>query len=134
MTHATMQKVMKKIVKEITKTRESGQKEYAHDTDNVFANFERVAGTLDLPREKVLMVYLLKHIDGIVSHIGGHTSQREAVTGRITDAIVYLMLLWGMFEDTEYNENELIKRADKGTVDINENWDKHIEDISNRSK
>ena len=113
MTHKQMQKVMSKIVKEITKTRESGQKEYAHDTDNVFANFERVAHTLDLPREKVLMVYLLKHIDGIVSYIDGHKSQRENVTGRITDAIVYLMLLWGMIEDTEKSENELLNKIKK---------------------
>ena len=56
MTHQQMQKVMTKILKEITKTRESGQKEYAHDTDNVFANFERVGATLDIPREKVLMI------------------------------------------------------------------------------
>ena len=125
MTHKKMQKVMSKIVKEITKTRESGQKEYAHDTDNVFANFERVAHTLDLPREKVLMVYLLKHIDGIVSHIGGHRSQREAVTGRITDAIVYLMLLWGMFEDTEYNTNELIERTKNKGIDVNKAWEEH---------
>ena len=110
MTYQQMQKVMTKIVKEITKTRESGQKEYAHDTDNVFANFERVGSTLDIPREKVLMIYLLKHIDGIVSYIDGHKSQRENVTGRITDAIVYLMLLWGMCEDTEYNENQLVSR------------------------
>lgn len=47
------------------------------------------------------MVYLLKHIDGISSFVNGHKSQREDVRGRITDAIVYLCLLWGMVEDTE---------------------------------
>ena len=45
------------------------------------------------------MVYLLKHIDGISSYVNGHKSQREDVRGRITDAIVYLCLLWGMVED-----------------------------------
>ena len=45
------------------------------------------------------MVYAMKHIDGITAHIQGHTSQREPVTGRIKDAIVYLMLLWGMVEE-----------------------------------
>ena len=48
------------------------------------------------------MVYLLKHIDGIASYIDGHDSQREPVEGRIIDAIVYLFLLWGMFDD--FNE------------------------------
>ena len=40
----------------------------------------------------------MKHIDGIASHIKGHTSQREDVRGRLTDAIVYLCILWGMIE------------------------------------
>ena len=47
------------------------------------------------------MVYLLKHIDGICAYLKGHKSQREHVTGRITDAIVYLMLLWGMIKEQE---------------------------------
>ena len=50
-------------------------------------------------REQALMTYLLKHIDGIMAHINGHKSQREDVSGRITDAIVYLLLLQGMIDD-----------------------------------
>ena len=83
------------------RTRDAGQREYAHSDDNVFANFERVAKSIDSSRQKVLMVYLLKHIDGISAHIKGHKSQREDVKGRLTDAMVYLMLLWGMIEDDE---------------------------------
>ena len=84
---------------EISKTRESGQKEYAHNKDNVFADFERIGEAVGISREKVLMVYLLKHVDGIKAYVNGHKSQREDVRGRITDIIVYLMLLWGMIED-----------------------------------
>ena len=84
---------------EITKTRKSGQKEYAHEKNNVFANFERIGDGLDISREKVLMIYLLKHVDGIKAYVNGYKSQREDVRGRITDAIVYLCLLWGMIED-----------------------------------
>jgi len=91
--------LMDQIWKEIKRTRDSGQKEYAHDEDNVFANFERSASLLDIPRDKALMVFLLKHIDGISAYVKGHKSQREDVTGRITDAIVYLCLLRGMIED-----------------------------------
>ena len=87
-------------------TRESGQKEYAHSEDNVFANFERVANSLDTTREKVLAVYLLKHVDGVMAYLKGHTSQREDVRGRITDIIVYLMLLWGMIEEDEHVHKE----------------------------
>ena len=86
----------KEIIPTIMRTRDAGQKEYAHGRENVFANFERGARALDISREKVLMTYLLKHIDGISAYVKGHKSQREDITGRITDAIVYLMLLWAM--------------------------------------
>ena len=79
--------------------RAAGQKEYARKESNAFANFERVADYIDSNKQKVLMVYLLKHIEGIASFVNGYKSQREDVTGRITDAIVYLCLLWGMIED-----------------------------------
>ena len=61
-------------------------------------NFERIGDWLGKSREEVLMVYLLKHMDGIISWVDGNESQREDVTGRITDAITYLCLLWGMVE------------------------------------
>jgi antirestriction protein ArdC len=98
-------------LKEVLKTRDAGQKEYAHDIDNVFANFERSSSLLDIPRDKALMVFLLKHIDGISAHVKGHTSQREDVTGRITDAIVYLCLLRGMIEDGKNRSERNIVRT-----------------------
>ena len=91
---------MQKAFDEVTEMRDAGQKEYAHTEDNVFANFERVADLTGVSREKVLLVYLLKHIDGISAYIKGHKSQRESVNGRITDAVVYLMLLKGMVDET----------------------------------
>ena len=99
MTHKKMQTLMNAIIKEVTLTRDEGQKEYAHDEKDVFANFNRVANLLEEDRMKVLMTYMLKHIDGIAAYVKGHKSQREDVTGRITDCMVYLMLLWGMIEE-----------------------------------
>ena len=90
---------MDAIIEEVTLTRDQGQKEYAHDEKDVFANFNRVANLLEEDRKKVLMTYMLKHIDGIAAYIKGHKSQREDVTGRITDCMVYLMLLWGMIQE-----------------------------------
>jgi len=86
------------IIDQVKSTRDDGQKEYAHDEVNVFANFERTARQLNTTREKVLMTFLMKHMDGIVAHINGHTSQREDIRGRIKDAIVYLTLYWAMVE------------------------------------
>jgi hypothetical protein len=96
-----MDLMMVEIIEIVKSTRDSGQKEYAHDEKDVFANFNRVSELLEIPRQKVLYTYLLKHIDGIAAYTKGHTSQREDVTGRITDAIVYLMLLWAMIEEDE---------------------------------
>ena len=93
----------REIIPQVLKIRDAGQKEYARNQDNVFANFERVSKLLSISREKALMTYLLKHIDGIISHIDGHNSQREDVTGRITDAIVYLMLFWAMTKEDKSN-------------------------------
>ena len=86
------------MIDKIRETRDAGQKEYAQDKDNVFANFDRVGKSLNMIPEKALMVYLLKHIDGINAYVKGHNSQREEVSGRITDAITYLLLLWAMID------------------------------------
>ena len=95
---------MNEIWSQVQQTRDDRQKEYAHTEDNVFANFDRVGSLLSISSEKTLMVYLLKHIDGITAHLSGHKSQREDVRGRIKDAIVYLMLLWAMIEERENNK------------------------------
>ena len=89
------------IWNKVKSIRTEGQKEYAHDKDNVFANFQRIAMLQELDKKQILMTYLLKHIDGIMSFIKGHKSQREDVRGRIVDVIVYLNLLWGMVDEEE---------------------------------
>ena len=86
------------MLNEVRETRDAGQKEYAHTEENVFANFDRIGKSINTIPDKVLMTYLLKHIDGINAYIKGHNSQREDVTGRIKDSIVYLFLLWAMID------------------------------------
>lgn len=99
MIHSEMLEIINSIFTQVKETHTEGQKEYADDSENVFANFKRVADRLDIDKQEVLLVYMLKHIDGICSFVKGHKSQREDVRGRITDAIVYLCILWGMIED-----------------------------------
>ena len=93
----------------VSKMRQEGQKEYAMDDNDIFANFKRVAKSLNINSKLVIMTYLLKHIDGISSFVKGHVSQREDIGGRITDSIVYLNLLWAMIEE-ERRENEHSKK------------------------
>ena len=71
------------------------QQEYTLNQD-AFDNFNRLAANLQMSREKVLWIYLQKHLDGILNYINGHQSQREPIRGRIIDAIVYLSLLDAM--------------------------------------
>lgn len=75
--------------------------EYKRREDNQFANFERGAQALGLTREQVLMVYLSKHLDSIVTYVkdraaGQEKQYAEPISGRIDDAILYLLLLRGM--------------------------------------
>ena len=83
---------------EIMALREAGQKEYAHDEGNAFANFVRAGEDLGLDSKHVLWIFAMKHRDGIVAWLRGHHSQREDVRGRINDLIVYLFILRGMID------------------------------------
>lgn len=89
---------MRMTFEEVMDTREAGQHEYANG-DDAFSNFNGLAKELDLNRKEVLWVYAMKHKDGIASYLRGNISQREDVTGRIKDLIVYLFLLWGMIHE-----------------------------------
>jgi hypothetical protein len=98
-TKGDVAKTFSQVFEEIMKLREAGQQEYAHGDDSPFRNFEALAVELDLPREKVLWTYAMKHRDGIVAWLNGHKSQREGVNGRINDLIVYLILLRAMIDE-----------------------------------
>ena len=116
--------LLEDIFNEVRKIRLAGQKEYAHDNDNCFANFERIANLQGLSRESILMTYVFKHIDGIQSYVKGHKSQREDVRGRIVDIIVYLTLLWGMADQDDIND-EFHKREDS-LIDEEVSAEKHM--------
>ena len=107
MKHKDMLGLLNAIFEQVELVHTEGQKEYAMDEDNIFANFQRISNQTGLDQKMVLWIYLMKHIDGIASHIKGHRSQREEVQGRLTDAIVYLCILWGMIETKEKdNDNK----------------------------
>ena len=90
-----------KIWETILNTRNQGQDEYARTETDVLANFKRIGEWKNETQESVLMTYMLKHIDGMISYINGHISQRENIRGRITDVMVYCMLFWAMIMEKE---------------------------------
>ena len=114
------------IIPALFSTRQSGGKEYARSEENIFANFERISESLDISVEECIMVYLMKHIDGIVAHVKGHVSQREDVRGRMLDVIVYLTLLWGYLVKDENNEESPINSTE-GKVNIDKDGDYSLE-------
>lgn len=116
MTKQEMAEVLTKLQEKESFLREEGQKEYAHDDQDAFANFNRVAASLGIDRKQVCLVYMLKHLDGITSYIKGHKSQREPIEGRILDLRVYLALLAGMIEEEEKEEEEEEERRKRGIV------------------
>lgn len=103
-THSEMHDLMLDVFDRLEDLREAGQAEYAHDEDNCFANFDRTAERLKISREKALMVHFTKHYDSLTAYVNGHESQREPIYGRILDAMMYLMLLYGMVEEAEGEE------------------------------
>lgn len=82
---------------------DDGQKEYAHDADNCFANFDSDADH-GVSRLQSIATHLNKHMRGIKAFVNGHRSQREDIRGRIKDARLYLALLWAAIEDEERRE------------------------------
>lgn len=81
---------------EVLATFRKGQQEYAHE--HAFGNFLRTADECGLSPEMVWLVLFHKHIDGIAGYVRGYKQHREPIQGRILDAIVYLLILWGMVE------------------------------------
>ena len=99
MTKTEFDNLTSKIWETILNTRNQGQDEYARTETDVLANFKRIGDWKNETKESVLMTYMLKHVDGIMAYINGYTSQREDIRGRITDIMVYCMLLWAMIEE-----------------------------------
>lgn len=89
--------LMEELDKKTEAHRETATNDYASEED-VFDNFKRIGALLEIPPRKVLMVYLLKHMDSIIRYVNGKESKRENINGRNEDAINYLKLLWAWIE------------------------------------
>lgn len=81
---------------------ETKGREYAGSCDQL-ANFRRLGEALGTPPEAILLVYLTKHLDSITTYIRElpEPAPSEPITGRIDDAILYLILLKALIIDNE---------------------------------
>ena len=114
MNHSEMTNYIDKVlIPKLKETRDQAQEEYA-EPDNVFANFENVARFVGDTRDKAIMTYMIKHIQGLGSYTcKGVVAQREGVEGRIVDAIIYLMLLSASIYDNKNKKKEYYKDEHK---------------------
>lgn len=115
MTNDKFEALIKELFDDCINTLCAKGREYQSTTKdgvNVFANFERAAGDLNLLREDVLWVYFSKHRDSISKFIKDLHNKSfeeidknltEPIEGRIMDAINYLLILYGMVKDHRHN-------------------------------
>lgn len=81
--------------------------EYARSDDDQLANFKRQAADLGTEPEKILGVYLNKHLDSIKTYIKAKKADQpapalsEPIECRIDDAILYLLLLKAMIVEQD---------------------------------
>lgn len=75
--------------------------EYSRSDDDQLANFKRWAADAGITPQQVLMIMLNKHLDAIKSHAKSGKVLSEPIYGRISDAILYLLLYNAMVIDIE---------------------------------
>jgi hypothetical protein len=75
---------------------------YTIASDDILANFKRVADRTGLTAEQAWAVYFLKHIDAITSIMTKpDAAVSEAPIGRFADAINYLLLGWALLQERD---------------------------------
>jgi hypothetical protein len=101
MTFQQFDKYQEELLKQVVVMKDTKGKEYANSEDR-FANFNRLAPRLGISNLAVCLVYLTKHMDAIESYCKNErTYSTESIQGRIVDAITYLTLLGGMIKQCE---------------------------------
>jgi len=73
--------------------------------NDVFTNFRSIGDRLGLDPKLVLAIYLFKHIDSIRSFLKHGKTFTEEISGRISDAINYLVLLNGLIESEKKDDS-----------------------------
>lgn len=99
MTFQEFDKFQSKLFAEVVRMKDTKAREYANSKDR-FANFRRLAASLNLRDYQIGWVYTVKHLDAIASYMKtGGTLSEEGIRGRFVDAITYLTLIAGMVHE-----------------------------------
>ena len=78
---------------------------YTIGSEDVLANFKRVGDRAEIPSTKIAVIYLLKHLDSIMSIVNNpDIPQSEPVLDRFADAVNYLALLLALIvEESDWS-------------------------------
>lgn len=77
--------------------RDKKRPDYTLGSENVLRNFDSISEDLDLPPEKILWVYMKKHLDALLSYVNEPgLKHSEPVELRFADSINYMLLLFSI--------------------------------------
>ena len=112
MTHEKFDKLFEARVEKLREIGRTKGHKYAGDADRL-ANFKEEGKELDLPPEKVLHVFLNKHLRAIGHYCStGQNLGEELVENHITDALMYLFLLEGLVKYLQEAEFDAVMTTD----------------------
>jgi hypothetical protein len=101
-----------KVIDAISETK---GREYADNLDRL-DNFKRIGEQLGTRPEKILFVYLQKHLESIRRYVREIDSETqtplsEPIEGRIDDAILYLILLKGFVWESSLHQRSRVPKV-----------------------
>ncbi len=76
-------------------------KEYSLSGEDVNNNFKRLSAELGIPPQKILWIFLKKHLDAVLNYINTGKVESEHIDGRIADAVNYLLILSSLLAELE---------------------------------
>jgi hypothetical protein len=100
MTIDTYKRLSEDLLAAAASIEEAKRAGYTMGSEDVLANFKRIAERTGLTPLQVWAVYFLKHVDAITSYTTRpDLPVSEAMEGRVCDAINYLKLGWGLIQE-----------------------------------
>jgi len=121
MTFPEFDKFFDDFVAECRKMRDTKGKEYAIGADR-FANFNDEARDNNVDRLLVAQIFFNKHFRAIRTYIQtGQTHSNESIRGRFVDAVTYLILMAGMAEEKNIQENDKVETRITQPFKVNDN-------------
>lgn len=120
MNYARMKEIETIVASKVARIRETKGKEYATDEDTL-ADFFEVAAEAGITPLQCWLTYVQKHQRAISTFVREGSTKSEAIEDRVTDVIVYHVLLIGLLEDLgivkkEANPKITIDSVSGGTV------------------